>query len=167
MSIWTEYNNRTPAGVAGGLYDLTDHAVDSFRIDAADGKVKFGMGVVMGTTPGTDVTVPADASTLDKFVGIVMNGGANEMDVKVVIVVRNSSTQSVMRHGRVWAPLAAEAEPAYGDQVHLITSGADAGCFSTTGGIAINARFITTAQNGIAAIELYNQLNAAPAASGN
>ena len=101
MSIWTEYNNRTPAGVAGGLYDLTDHAVDSFRIDAADGKVKFGMGVVMGTTPGTDVTVPADASTLDKFVGIVMNGGANEMDVKGVIVVRNSSTQSVMRHGRV------------------------------------------------------------------
>ena len=167
MSIWTEYNNRTPAGVAGGLYDLTDHAVDSFRIDAADGKVKFGMGVVMGTTPGTDVTVPADASTLDKFVGIVMNGGANEMDVKGVIVVRNSSTQSVMRHGRVWARLAAEAEPAYGDQVHLITGGADAGCFSTTGGIAINARFITTAQNGIAAIELYNQLNAAPAASGN
>ena len=96
-----------------------------------------------------------------------MNGGANEMDVKGVIVVRNSSTQSVMRHGRVWARLAAEAEPAYGDQVHLITSGADAGCFSTTGGIAINARFITTAQNGIAAIELYNQLNAAPAASGN
>ena len=167
MSIWTEYNNRTPAGVAGGLYDLTDHAVDSFRIDAADGKVKFGMGVVMGTTPGTAVTVPADASTLDKFVGIVMNGGANEMDVKGVIVVRNSSTQSVMRHGRVWARLAAEAEPAYGDQVHLITSGADAGCFSTTGGIAINARFSTTAQNGIAAIELYNQLNAAPAASGN
>ena len=167
MSIWTEYNNKTPAGVAGGLYDLTDHAVDSFRIDAADGKVKFGMGVVMGTTPGTDVTVPADASTLDKFVGIVLNGGANEMDVKGVIVVRNSSTQSVMRHGRVWARLAAEAEPAYGDQVHLITSGADAGCFSTTGGIAINARFITTAQNGIAAIELYNQLNAAPAASGN
>ena len=167
MSIWTEYNNRSPAGVAGGLYDLTDHAVDSFRIDAADGKVKFGMGVVMGTTPGTDVTVPADASTLDKFVGIVMNGGANEMDVKGVIVVRNSSTQSVMRHGRVWARLAAEAEPAYGDQVRLITSGADAGCFSTTGGIAINARFITTAQNGIAAIELYNQLNAAPAASGN
>lgn len=55
----------------------------------------------------------------------------------------------------------------YGDQVHLITSGDDAGCFGTTGGIAINARFITTAQNGIAAIELYNQLNAAPAASGN
>ena len=167
MSIWTEYNNRTPAGVAGGLYDLTDHAVDSFRIDAADGKVKFGMGVVVGATPGADVTIPADTSTLDKFVGVVMNGGSNEMDMNGVIVVRNSSTQSIMRHGRVWARLAAEAEPAYGDQVHLITSGDDAGCFGTTGGIAINARFITTAQNGIAAIELYNQLNAAPAASGN
>ena len=167
MSIWTEYNNRTPAGVAGGLYDLTDHAVDSFRIDAADGKVKFGMGVVAGTTPGTDVTIPTAASTLDKFLGVVMNGGSNEMDMNGVIVVRKSSTQSVMRHGRVGARRAAEAEPAYGDQVHLITSGDDAGCFGTTGGIAINARFITTAQNGIAAIELYNQLNAAPAASGN
>lgn len=167
MSIWTEYNNRTPAGVAGGLYDLTDHAVDSFRIDAADGKVKFGMGVVVGTIPGTDVTVPAAASTLDKFVGIVMNGGSNEMDMKGVIVVRDSSTQSVMRHGRVWARLSSEAEPSYGDQVHLITSGDDAGCFGTTGGIAINARFITAAQNGIAAIELYNQFGAAPVASGN
>ncbi len=163
MSIWTEYNNRTPAGVAGGLYDLTAHVVDSFRIDAADGKVKCGMGVVHGTNPGSDVTVPAEASTIDKFVGVVMNGGNNEMDMEGHIVIRNSSQQSVMRSGRVWVRLAADAEPSYGDQAHLILSGSDAGCFGTTGGLAVNARFITTAQNGIAVIELYNQLNAAPA----
>lgn len=162
MSIWTEYNNRTPAGVAGGLYDLTAHVVDSFRIDAADGEVKCGMGVVHGTVPGSDVTVPSAASTIDKFVGVIMNGGNNEMDMKGQIVIRNNSQQSIMRSGRVWVRLAADAEPAYGDQAHLILSGDDAGCFGATGGLAINARFITMAQNGIAVIELYNQLNAAP-----
>ncbi len=25
MSMWTNYTQSTPAGVAGGLYDLTDH----------------------------------------------------------------------------------------------------------------------------------------------
>ena len=161
MSIWTDYSSRTPAGVAGGLYDLTDHVVDSLRINAEDGKVKCGMGVVQGTTPGTDVALPTEDSAISKFEGVVMNGGSNEMDMNGNIVIRSSSTQSVMRSGRVWVRLAKEAEPAYGDQAHLVTSGDDAGCFSTTGGLAVNARFLTTAQNGIAVIELYSQLSAA------
>ena len=161
MSIWTEYNNRTPAGVAGGLYDLTAHVVDSFRIDAADGKVKCGMGVVHGTNPGSDVTVPAATSTIDKFVGVVMNGGSNEMDMNGKIVIRKDSQQSVMRSGRIWVRLASDAEPSCGDQAHLILSGNDLGCFSTTGGMAVNARFVTKAQNGIAVIELYNQIGGA------
>ena len=164
MSIWSDYSSRTPSGVAGGLYDPAAHTVDSFRIEAADGAVKCGMGVVYGTTPGTDVSPPAAASTLDKFAGVVMNGGSSEMDMSGNIVIRGGSTQSVMRYGRVWVRLAANAEPAYGDQAHLILTGADAGCFGTTGGLAINARFLTTAQNGIAAVELYNQLNAVSAA---
>ena len=36
MSIWTEYNNRTPAGVAGGLYDLTDHAELDLSVRSVD-----------------------------------------------------------------------------------------------------------------------------------
>lgn len=164
MSIWSDYSSRTPSGVAGGLYDPAAHTVDSFRIDAADGAVKCGMGVVYGTTPGTDVSPPAAASTLDKFAGVVMNGGSSEMDMNGNIVIRKGSTQSVMRSGRVWVRLAADAEPAYGDQAHLILTGADAGCFGTAGGLAVNARFLTPAQNGIAAVELYNQLNAVSAA---
>ena len=156
MSIWTDYSSRTPSGVAGGLYDLTYHAVDSFRINAADGKVKCGMGVVHGPTPGSDVDLPAAGSTLDKFAGVVMNGGSNEMDMEGNIVLRNSSTQSVMRHGRVWVRLEADAEPTYGDQAHLILTGDDAGCFGTSGGLAINARFLTAAHNGIAAFVLFN-----------
>lgn len=163
MSIWKNYSSRTPAGVAGGLYDLTDHVVDSFRIDAKDGEIKCGMGVVHGTVPGTDVALPAAASTIDKFAGVVMNGGSTEMDMNGNVVIRSSSSQSVMRSGRIWVRLAAGAEPAYGQQAHLITTGNDAGCFGTTGGVAVNASFLTAAQNGIAAVELYSQINAAPA----
>ncbi len=159
MSMWNEYNNRTPAGVAGGLYDLTDHVVDSFRIDAPDGKLKCGMGVVQGTNPATDVTLPATGATLNTFAGVLMNGGSNEMDMENNLIIRNSSSQSIMRSGRVWGRLATGAEPAYGEQVHLILDGDDVGCFGNAGGLAINARFLTTAQNGIAVIELYNQLS--------
>lgn len=44
MSMWTNYTQSMPAGVAGGLYDLTEHVVDS-RMNEAAG-LKFGMGVV-------------------------------------------------------------------------------------------------------------------------
>ena len=142
---------------------MTDHVVDSFRIGADDGKIKCGMGVVHGTVPGTDVALPTASSTIDKFAGIVMSGGSNEMDMNGNVIIRSSSSQSVMRSGRVWVRLAAGAEPAYGQQAHLIIAGDDAGCFGITGGVAVNASFLTTAQNGIAAVELYNQLNAAPA----
>lgn len=46
MSMWTNYTQSTPAGVAGGLYDLTDHVVDS-RMNEAAG-LKFGMGGCSG-----------------------------------------------------------------------------------------------------------------------
>lgn len=56
----TSYNYTTPKGVAGGLYDLAPYQVDS-RVngEATPGVLKFGMGVVQGTTPGTNVVRPA------------------------------------------------------------------------------------------------------------
>ena len=159
MGIWNNYSNRTPSGVAGGLYDLTAHTVDSFCMEAEDGEIKCGMGVVFGTNPGEQVALPSEASTLDKFAGVVMNGGTNEMDMDGNLITRGSSSQSVMQSGRVWVRLAADAEPTYGGQVHLVNSGTNAGCFDTTGGIAVNARFLTEVRNGIAAVELYNQLS--------
>lgn len=35
MSMWTNYTQSMPAGVAGGLYDLTEHVVDSRMNEAA------------------------------------------------------------------------------------------------------------------------------------
>ena len=45
MSMWTNYTQSTPAGVAGGLYDLTDHVVDS-RMNEAAG-LKFGSNLLL------------------------------------------------------------------------------------------------------------------------
>lgn len=157
MSIWTDYSGRTPEGVAGGLYDLTGHVVDSLCLE---GTVKCGMGVVFGSAPGDNAALPAAGAAIDKFAGIVLNGGTNEMDMNGDVVLPDGSTQSVMRSGRAWVRLAADAEPAYGDRVFLVAEGADAGCFSNTGALALNARFITKARNGIAAVELYPQLGA-------
>ena len=60
------YSYKTPKGVAGGLLDLSPYSVDS-RIngETTPGALKFGMGVVQGATPGTNVKLPTSASTAD------------------------------------------------------------------------------------------------------
>lgn len=114
MSVWTEYSQQTPKGAAGSLYDLTSHVVDSFMNEENDGVMGYGVGVVVGTTPGTSCKLPATGATADKFLGIVMNGGTNEMNMNGVVNIPKGYHLSVMRQGRVWAKLADEQTPAYG-----------------------------------------------------
>lgn len=78
------------------------------------------------------------------------------------LYVLNNQTVGVMRRGRVWVRLATGAAPAYGDALHMIVEGDEAGCFAKEGGIAIPGRFIGAASNGVAPVELYG----VPAASG-
>ena len=52
MSAQTSYNQKMSHGVAGGLYDLTNHTVDTRTNEETDGKVRFGLGVVAGTAAG-------------------------------------------------------------------------------------------------------------------
>ena len=99
MSMWTNYTQSTPAGVAGGLYDLTDHVVDS-RMNEAAG-LKFGMGVVQGKTAGKTVKLPATGATIDKFEGIIM-ADVREMDAQGDVSVAAKRTVSVMHSGRIW-----------------------------------------------------------------
>ena len=82
MSAQTSYNLRTAHGVAGGLYDLTDHDVDTRNNEATDGKIRFGLGVVEGTLPGKNVTLPVTTSTKAKFEGVAINSHAHEQDYK-------------------------------------------------------------------------------------
>lgn len=164
MSLWTEYSQQTPKGTAGSLYDLTVHAVDSFRNQEADGVLLPGVGVVHGTNPGVDISLPKASSTADKFVGVVMYGGSNELDMKNNLIIPNGYHVSVMRTGRVWVKMAADEEPSYGDPVFLVVTGDDVGCFraaSDDDTIQINARIIEVGSNGLAAIELFNQIGGA------
>lgn len=102
MSAQTSYNLRTSHGVAGGLYDLTDHDVDTRNNEAADGKVKFGLGLVEGTAPGKNVTLPVTTSTKAKFEGVAINSHAHEQDYKGDVTLRKGETVGVLTKGRIY-----------------------------------------------------------------
>lgn len=60
----------------------------------------------------------------------------------------------------MWVQLADQAEPAYGQPVYLVIAGDDAGKFTPTKGtnLAVKARFIGAAQNGIAPAQFAEQI---------
>ncbi len=166
----TSYNYTTPKGVAGGLMDLTPYQVDS-RINGETkaGALKFGMGVVQGTTPGTNVKLPTAASTADKFEGLLLTGFVQEMDAEGGVAVKPKQTVGVLRYGKAWARLSKDADASYGDKLYLITSGDEAGLFTNkaSGNLAVNGRFVGAADSvGIAPVELYNQSAATAAEIG-
>lgn len=162
MSAQTVYRFSTPIGQAGGIYDLAPYAVDSFLNEADDGKLKFGMGVVKGTKPGFGINVPAAGAAAIDFEGIVTNRRTSENGMFGGVQLSRSITVGVMRYGRIYGLLAANEEPAYGDPVYLVVDGDDAGCFSKSadGNVAIKGRFMSTASDGIALIELFNEAQA-------
>lgn len=169
MSMWTSYTQSAPAGVAGGLYDLTDHVVDSRMNEETTNTLKPGMGVVQGKTAGTTVKMPALGDTVEKFEGIVMND-VREMDMQGNVSVNPKTTVSVMRSGRIWVRIAEGVQPKYGDPVYLIINGAGLGCFKTAADgantLELNARFIGGKDTSdIAPIMLHDQMHkTAPAA---
>ena len=164
MSVQTSYGNQTPKGVAGGIYDMFHYPVDSRFNEEADGVLRFGVGVVPGTLPGSSVKLPAADSTAAQFEGVVLNGYDRQQDLSGKLFILNNQNVGVMRRGRVWVRLAADAAPKYGDPVPLLNSGDDVGCFSTTGGLTVPGRFIGPASNGVAPVELYGTGGAAAAA---
>lgn len=160
MSAQTRYGYNTPIGAAGGIVDLAPYAIDTFLNENANGVMKFGMGVVRGSNPGTNVAVPADGATADKFEGITVNNRTTEYDMEGNLALRKGASVGVIRYGRVYGRVAADVKPAYGEAVYLVVSGEEAGCFTNVadGNVAIKARFLggvdSTAQ--IAQIELFN-----------
>lgn len=162
MGVQKTYSYATSKGVAGGIYDMFHYPVDSRFNEEATGKLHFGVGVVIGKVPGSGVALPTSASTADNFEGVVINGFDRQQDLEGKLYVLNNQNVGVMRRGRVWVRLATGTAPAYGDALHMIVEGDEAGCFAKEGGIAIPGRFIGAASNGVAPVELYG----VPAASG-
>jgi len=157
--VQTTYKYSTPLGQPGGLYDMSWHEIDSFTNENNDGVMKFGMGVVRGTSAGKGVKVPAAGATAAQFEGIVVNKPASENTMYGGPEMKKNCTVGVMRYGRIYGLVAADEAPAYGDPVYLVVSGDDAGCFAktSTDNVAIKGRFLGAASDGIAPIELFNQ----------
>ncbi len=163
MSVQTTYGFATDRGIAGGIYDMYHYPVDSRFNEEANGVLRFGVGVIRGSIPGSNVKLPTVDTTSNQFEGVVVNGFDRQQDLEGRTRIMNNQNVGVMRHGRIWVVLAADAAPAYGDSVHMITEGNDAGCFTNTGGVALAGRFIGSAHNGLAPVELHDDRDIFPA----
>ncbi len=162
MSAQTSYGFATSRGIAGGLFDLAPYSIDSRLNSEGDGVLKFGMGVVQGANPGTNVKKPISTSTKALFEGIALNGFSTQQNMAGEVNILENQTVGVLRYGRCWARVPSGVTPAYGNELHLIIAGNDAGCFTSAAVaansiIAVNGRFIGTAQNGLAPVELFAQ----------
>lgn len=155
MSVQKIYGFATSKGIAGGIYDMYHYSVDSRFNEEENDVLTFGMGVVPGAIPGSNIALPTSASKAEDFEGIVVNGFDRQQDLEGKLFILNNQNVGVMRRGRIWARLVAAAKPKYGNALHLIVSGDDAGCFGTTGGITVPGRFIGPASNGLAPVELF------------
>ena len=170
MSAQTRYGYATPIGAAGGLVDLAPYAIDTFLNEEENGVMKFGVGVVQGSKPGTNIAMPTKTATAEVFEGVSTNNRTTEYDLDGKLFVRKGRPVGVMRYGRIYARVAEGVEPKYGDALYLVVEGDEAGCFTTVAAaaadapatIAVKGRFMggvdTSAQ--IAQIELFNQAQA-------
>lgn len=164
MSAQTSYTQATPRGVAGGLVDLSAHAVNTRLNGEAGDTMKFGMGVVQGTTPGSDVKIPATGATAAKFEGITVNGYTSEMDREGSVTIPPLASLGILQYGKIWARTKAGITPAYGEALYLIITGDDAGLFTNTAAegttVAVTGRFIGGKGTGnVAPVELFYQAN--------
>lgn len=97
MGVQKTYGYATSKGIAGGIFDAFHYPVDSRTNAAASGKLTFGMGVVPGDTPGSNVTIPTASSKATDFEGVLVNGFDRQQDLEGKLYILN---------GRVWASCA-------------------------------------------------------------
>ena len=107
MAVQTSYGYATPKGIPGGIYDLYHYPVDSRFNEEDNGKLRFGVGVVKGSIPGSNVVLPTSASTAADFEGVTVNGFNQQHDLEGKVSINKNQNIGVMRHGRIWVRLAA------------------------------------------------------------
>lgn len=165
MAVQTNYNFGFAKGVAGGLFDLSNHEVASRQ---AEGVVQFGLGVVVGTNAGTDVKLPVSTSAAADFEGVVVhNSVMAELDMNNNLNIEGKRTVGCLHHGKIWVATGKNAAPKYKDKVFLITSGDEAGLFTTSADTAtkveLNAYYLGVSDTGIAVAEFFPTVAASTA----
>lgn len=131
MAAQTNYRYETPKGVPGGKVDIAFDEVITRMNEAEDGVLKFGMVAAVGSTPGSNVTIPKTGTTAGQIEGVVLAHPNTEQDRKGKVVVRKNVTVGIMRKGRVWGRLSADAVPAYGTKAYVVVDGEEAGTFTS------------------------------------
>lgn len=132
MAAQTNYRYETPKGVPGGKVDIAFDEVITRMNEAEDGVLKFGMAAAVGSDPGSNVTIPKTATTAAQIEGVVLAHPNTEQDRKGKVIVLKDATVGIMRKGRVWGRLAADADPAYGEKAYVVVDGEEAGSFTHT-----------------------------------
>lgn len=147
----TSYNWSTAKANAGGIFDSYHYPIVTRINQENDGVLNAGYGVVKGTTAGKQVKLPTTSSVAADFEGIVVNDYTHE-----AMIIDKGHAVSVMPKGKVWVVLKEGETPAYGGQVYLCTGSGNLGKFSATStdGVAINAKFIGGADNGLAPVDI-------------
>ena len=155
MAAQLDYGYSTPKAVPGAKVDLVHDEVITRMNEAEDGALKYGMAVMVGTTPGQTVKVP-NGATAEQIEGVVLCHPNTEQDTKGNVVVKKGVSVGVMKEGRIWGRLATDVTPVYNAKAYVVVSGADAGTFTTAadGNVDIGAKFGNATDNGIAIIEL-------------
>ena len=163
MSAQQTYGYQTPKGIAGGLFDISPYRIDSrSNGEETPGALLYGMGVVQGESPGKNILKPTATDEPDVFEGVAMTGFTTQMDMLGKVTVMPRQTIGILRWGKAWVRVADGVVPEYGEPLHLIVDGAEAGFFTNddTGDvIAIKGRFVGGLGTGnIAPVEIFNQM---------
>ena len=158
MAVQTSYGFGIPKGVAGGLFDLSAHEVSTRQAEGEG--ISFGIGVVIGTNKGTDVAIPTSEAVSGDFEGVVVHNSVMvEMDMDNKVRIGYKKTVGCLHFGKVWVKIGANAVPKYKEKVYMITSGDEAGMFTTSDDTAtkveINAVFLGETDNEIANAEFF------------
>jgi len=116
----------------------------------------FGRASIRGAIPGETVAIPTATFAIANFEGVVMNSFLGESDMSGGYNIGDRSVIGVCRHGDVFVQVPESATPAYGDSVHILFAGENAGKFSTDGGVTLQGAMFIGAKNdeGIAPIEM-------------
>lgn len=130
MAAQLTYTQTTPKGVPGGKFDLAFDEVVSRTNEAADGGIKFGMAVAIGTVPGHTVKAATNA-TAAQIDGVVVATQNVEHAMKGGVVVLNNATLNVMKKGNIWGRTSELATPVYGSKAYVIVDGDETGYFTS------------------------------------
>lgn len=155
------YGYTTPAGVPGGLKDLSRYDIVTRLNSEDDGNLRFGLGVVQGESKGNEIQLPDSMSKVEEFEGITMTGFTTEQDMYGNVRIAKDAAVGILNYGKAWVRVADDADCVYGGSVYMVTDGDSKGYLTTEDDdtvtkIKINARWIGSKMGKIAPIELFN-----------